>query len=275
MRNTKVVELYGKRAKDIQDITSLLASQHCPYTCKRCVKMRKSTSEITIGTCVVRHQGKPMIICPYRMLERQKVFLDCVHLLKSHEPGNDLYVIPEIQIPGGNVDYFLVSARNGKVVDFVGIEFQTLDTTGTLWPERQLFINEFTENKELVEDKTCAINWKMSAKTILVQLHHKVATFSAINRHLVLVIQTPFWNYINNTFDTTSVRRPTLADVLHIHAYSLEESNYTLALLDRASTDEEGVAQLLGLGVAAQVEFEKIRNILEEKLSDKYLLRIY
>jgi hypothetical protein len=56
--------------------------------------------------------------------------------LTVHEPGNELHIVGEINIPGGSVDYFFVSAKERKVMDFVGIEFQTLDTTGTVWPER-------------------------------------------------------------------------------------------------------------------------------------------
>ena len=47
-----------------------------------------------------------------------------------------------MQIPGGHVDYFLVSAKDKKVKDFIGIELQTMDTTGTVWPERQRFLDE-------------------------------------------------------------------------------------------------------------------------------------
>ena len=40
---------------------------------------------------------------------------------------------------------FSLSALNNKVRDFVGIELQTLDTTGTVWPERQRLLEELGE----------------------------------------------------------------------------------------------------------------------------------
>ena len=80
------------------------------------------------------------MICPNRLLERKQIFLDCLHLLTLHEPGNELHVVQEVAIPGGSIDFFLVSTRNDKVVDFVAIELQTLDTTGTVWPLRQRFL---------------------------------------------------------------------------------------------------------------------------------------
>jgi len=43
------------------------------------------------------------------------------------------------------------------------------------------------------------MNWKMTAKTILMQVHHKVQTFEEINKHLVLVIQDHFMDYIKKS----------------------------------------------------------------------------
>ncbi|MDP3002596.1 MAG: NotI family restriction endonuclease [Bacteroidales bacterium] len=135
-------------------------------------------------------RNKEVIICPHRLIEKKKIFVDCLHLLTLHEPGNEIHIIPEINIPGGSVDYFIASALNKKVIDFVGIELQTLDTTGTVWPERQGLITDLNLVEEPAEgygNKTYGMNWKMTAKTILVQLHHKIDTFEYLNKHLVLV----------------------------------------------------------------------------------------
>ena len=125
-----------------QDWNAIVANQHCTFLNRKCLKVRKSEPEISIGSCSVKY-GKGLndiIICPYRLIEKRKIFLDCIHLLSLHEPGNELHVVPELSIPGGTIDYFLVSVKEGKVIDFVGIELQTLDTTGTVWPVRQRFL---------------------------------------------------------------------------------------------------------------------------------------
>lgn len=49
--------------------------------------------------------NKPIMICPRRLLERRQVFTDCLHLLTTHEPGNELHVVPEVTVPGGSVDF--------------------------------------------------------------------------------------------------------------------------------------------------------------------------
>ncbi len=198
---TKILELYGvsTQLSDEVDWITIINQETCPYLRRKCIKVRKSNPDITIGTCSLQYgkEQKSIIICPFRLLERRQIFTDCLQLLTLHEPGNELHIIPEVTIPGGHVDYFLVSARNKEIKDFVGIELQTLDTTGTIWPERQRFVREKGIEIDAADvstssAKTAGMNWKMTAKTILVQLLHKVETFQEIDKHLVLVIQDHF-----------------------------------------------------------------------------------
>ncbi len=280
---TKVLELFGLSTKESrEDWHRVVDEQGCPFTGKPCFKVRKSEPSVAIGTCIVNY-GKspsPIVICPNRMLERNKAFLDCLHLLSRHEPGNDLHIVPEVSIPGGSVDYVLTSVRRGKVKDFVGIEFQTLDTTGTVWPERQRFLH--TVGLPVVEDdristKPFGMNWKMTAKTILVQLHHKVGTFEHVNRRLVLVMQDCLLQYMQREFKFGHLDNPARnGDSMHFHAYSIESSNTSLllSLTDRISTDKDGLTSALGLKAKANVEFEAIARTLESKISRSTRLQI-
>ena len=139
--------------------------KYCPFLERTCDKIRKTIPPVIIGTCSVRSSksgNAGLLICPHRFLERKQIFLDCIHLLTLHEPGNELHRIQEFSIPGGSVDYVLASVKNGKVVDFVGIELQALDTTGSLWGARQRFLRSQGLNVEN-DDKvgTSGINWMM------------------------------------------------------------------------------------------------------------------
>lgn len=249
---------------------------------RRCLKNRKSEPEISIGTCTLAHgeERLPVVICPIRFRERQQIFFDCLHLLKNHEPGNEIHAIPEISVPGGSVDFFLVSARNGKVRDFVGLELQTLDTTGTVWPERQRFLAAAglsVPKKDVDSDKPFGMNWKMTAKTILVQLHHKIQTFEHLNKKLVLIIQDHLLAYMEKEFSFGHLASPALdGDPLHLHAYALKPGmgEFKLNLATRKSTDAEGVATALGLQASAKVELRVIVAALEAKMSDLTRLRL-
>ncbi|MCY4041968.1 MAG: NotI family restriction endonuclease [Gammaproteobacteria bacterium] len=84
----------------------VVVDEWCPYTNSRCFKVRKSQPEISIGTCTVRHgrKARPIVICPKRLLQRKQIFVDSLHLLRGHYPGNELYIVPEVALPGGSVD---------------------------------------------------------------------------------------------------------------------------------------------------------------------------
>tara|TARA_B110000977_G_scaffold199504_1_gene287095 strand:- start:809 stop:1660 length:852 start_codon:yes stop_codon:yes gene_type:complete len=278
---SRVLEFFGRSTKQAHDDwPDAVSKQTCPFLGKRCYKVRKSDPETSIGTCSVSY-GKPLapvLICPTRLIEKRKIFTDCLHLLTSHEPGNDLHIVSEVAVPGGSVDYFLVSATGSKVKDFVGIELQTLDTTGTVWPERQRLLRDLdiprideAENT----NKPFGMNWKMTAKTILVQMHHKLLTFEHVNRKLVLVVQDRLLEYMEKEFNFDHLNQAaSLGDPMHFHAYSVSENadkTYRLNLAKRLSTDETGIAACLGLQAEARVELAQIIGVLEKKISDATL----
>lgn len=274
---SNVVELFGHSSGEPgQNWPTIVVQQQCPFLGRRCYKVRKSDPGISIGTCTVLYgrAAEPIIICPTRLIERRQIFIDCLHLLTTHEPGNELHIVSEVAVPGGSVDYFLVSARDGRVRDFVGIELQTLDTTGTVWPERQRLLKELGvprgDNAE-TSDKSYGMNWKMTAKTILVQMHHKIQTFEHVNKKLALVTQDKLLAYMTKEFNFGHLSNPpTVGDSMHFHAYRMSEQpdhSYRLALESRLSTDAAGIAMCLGLQAEARVELEEIIRALQAKIS--------
>ncbi len=274
---SKVVELFGQSAeKQGVDWKSVVSKQQCVYANRKCYKIRKSDPDTAIGSCTVLYgrEKEPVIICPTRLIERRQIFTDCFHLLTTHEPGNELHIVSEVSIPGGSVDYFLVSAKDGKVKDFVGVELQTLDTTGTVWPERQRLLKELGVSRgDAGEDsnKTFGMNWKMTAKTILVQMHHKIHTFEHVNKKLVLVVQDKLLNYMCREFKFDHLRNPaSIGDSMHLHAYRMNvqaDKSYKLTMQSRLSTDADGIGLCLGLQAEARIEMEQIIQALQAKIS--------
>lgn len=281
---SKVVELFGvsslRRDTDWDEIVN---AQNCAYTNKRCYKTRKSDPSVAIGSCSVLYgkEPAPILICPNRLLERRQIFTDCISLLTTHEIGNELHIIPEVKIPGGNVDFFLVSARDGKIRDFVGIELQTMDTTGSVWPERQRLLRDLNvKRKDDAENnsQTFGMNWKMTAKTILVQMHHKITTFEHVNKKLVLVVQDKLLAYMQNNFNFAHFKsEPSISDSMHLHAYKMspqENGSFKLDFSTRMSTDADGVGICLGLQAEAKVELDAIIRALEAKMSPSTIFTI-
>ena len=281
MRN--VLELFGRSTSDdLVRWNTVVRRQHCPFLSRTCIKVRKSQPDIAIGTCSVLYgrAKQPIVICPFRMLQKGQVFVDCLHLLSTHEPGNELHVVAEVAVPGGSIDYFLVSVLDGKVKDFVGIELQTLDTTGTVWPARQRFLQDVgvdVVKEDTLSMKKYGMNWKMTAKTILIQLHHKIQTFEALNRHLVLVLQDVMLEYLKSSFRFSHFSHARQGDSMHVHAYEMirrDHGQYSLGLSSRLSTDAEGISMSLGLQGDPNVGMEHIVRQLEKKVCKETLFTL-
>ncbi len=277
----EVLEFYGVEVASDANWEKIVGLEECPFIGRRCIKIRKSQPEITIGTCTVSYgrDNKSVMICPNRLLERKQIFFDCLHLLTLHEPGNELHVVQEVAIPGGSVDYFLVSARGNRVVDFVAIELQTLDTTGTVWPARQQILREkdISAEYDVGDNRSYGMNWKMTAKTILVQMNHKIHTLENLNKHLVLVIQDHLLEYMQREFKFDHIGNSRLGDTAQFHIYSLEnQQNATLRLnlSSRLSTDSNGIAECLGLQADPNIDLEHLIARLEAKIGDHTLLQI-
>lgn len=279
----RILELYTVATGVSADWTTVVARQQCTYLERKCLKTRKSAPAISIGTCSVLYgeqTPRPVIICPFRLLERRQVFIDCLHLLTRHEPGNELHIVSEVPIPGGSVDYFLVSTRERRVMDFVGLELQALDTTGTVWPERRRFLQTqglALEDHTAEANKTFGMNWKMTAKTTLLQLHHKAQTFEYLSKHLVLVIQDCFLEYMRHAFRFEHLNLARLGDAVHFHAYALNAADngaLRLMLSTRFSTDANGIAECLGLQANPHVEFQELVRFLETRIADTTLLML-
>lgn len=178
--------------------------------------------------------------------------------------------------PNGTIH--LVSAKDKKVKDFIGIELQTMDTTGTVWPERQKFLNENGIAVDPVDlnNKSFGMNWKMTLKTILIQMHHKSETFEHLNKHLVLIIQKPLYEHMKSDFSFDGIEGVRLGDPVHIHSYNFVEENHhlNLSLGTRVSTDSGGIANCLGLNAESKVELQDLIHILEPKLIEANRLKI-
>ena len=271
-----IVEIFGNPvgASD-RNWVDILQEQSCPYINGQCFKVRKSEPDVAMGTCAVHYGRKSdlLVICPARLLDGRQIFVDCLQLLTNHQPGNELHLVSEFGLPGGSVDYVIVSARLGKAVDFVGVELQTLDTTGDWWPLRQRELSSLGVPVNFDPQgakKQRGINWKMTAKTILMQLHHKVETFESVNRKLVLVIQDKLLEYMRLEFAFDHVSEPSLkGDSLQFHAYQTipGDSGFKLNLSKMLSTDAAGVVACLGLQAESNVALTDLLKGLEDRIS--------
>lgn len=224
------------------------------------MKRRKDASVIhPIGTCSLQFQDDAVAICPNRFLERQngrvKIFGDAAEL--AGIALTSAMWTSEVNIPGGRVDYLVYEQdADGLATNLVGVEFQTLDTTGTAWPARENFLRSQGINDADIlaplssksQLKTLySMNWKHTSKTILVQMLHKAETFEHVNGRLVLAVQRPLWDTMKDSFRLGDIdtQAHDAAHTVHFFIYDLEDAGagngYQLGnLVKRSAT----VAQL-------------------------------
>lgn len=216
-------------------------TQTCPFLGSKCIKQRKSDPTLTIGTCIVGFDGKPQLICPIRMRANdQQVIRDVAHLLKGDVA--EVLVVPEITIRDfGNVDFTIAGLdAEGHVTDFVGIEFQTNDTTGSAWQAREDFFAG-----QLQASYPYGLNWKMTTKLVLIQTLNKAAVFSKWGKKYVWAMQDTLLDRIKTYADMSEFHTEADEDEVLFYAYEVFRGpvRYEMRLVERIGSDLEGVAK--------------------------------
>ncbi len=189
-----IVELFGFAPNDTT--ASALRpriSSSCPFVSGTCIKRFKSG--LVSGACTLKPtNSSPVICCPNRMYANDyRILLDvaldafgtgmrlCRKTADLKGDGLDVVVFgkrwgKELRLPnrlkGGGyfVDWILARLdRNRILEDFVALEVQTMDTTGSY--EAQ--VHRFLQTGTVLKDKQSNINWENVSKRILPQIIFK------------------------------------------------------------------------------------------------------
>jgi hypothetical protein len=103
----------------------------CPFAYDKCNKQSRLI-KYPMGVCSVQYGKDIIALCPRRFLQDNTVFKDIAeHHFKTR---NDLVVFSEIGLSQtGTFDFVMVRHKplSSEIEDFVVIEFQTGQTTGT------------------------------------------------------------------------------------------------------------------------------------------------
>ena len=176
-------------------------NQHCPYLNAKCTKSRKSNKEIKIGTCSLgmhdKHLKKwiPNIICPQRLLD-DKIFKDLKNII--FPKNRNIRRIQEVSIGDGKIDYvFVKCGKNKKVNDFCCVEFQTGDTTGSVW---DAIIHMKKSWKYEKNNYKYGFNWAHQyQKTMMQQILKKGLIIEKWKKHLLIYFQDVGMRYLSNS----------------------------------------------------------------------------
>lgn len=192
-----IFEFFGYRADDASNIAKRAAdTETCPISGVTCQK--SFNDGVVSGVCAIKPiTSEPVICCPirlyadsYRILSdiADRVFgsdlklvtgRDAVKYAIDHQEecvavfgkgwGGELRLPQKSKKGGYFVDWVLAKISNqGELIEFVAVEVQTIDTTGTYRPGYDAL-----KADRSIEQTTAGLNWENVAKRILPQLIYK------------------------------------------------------------------------------------------------------
>lgn len=248
---SEIFELFGFAASD-QSNAALTHRRHhsCPFLKAPCQK--KLSDGILSGVCTLKPKtSRPVICCPYRLYAgNYRILSDIATLVfkgdielvagqdakkKPVTPGKTRVAVfgkrwgKELRLPNrgdGTGGYFVdwVLARldeTGKLVEFVAVEVQSIDTTGNYRAERQARMDG-----NIAPVSTAGFNWENVSKRILPQIIYKghVLRRERLCRHgLFFVCPEPVYNKVRERLGGT------------LYSYPLQPGSLTLMWYDVGS----------------------------------------
>lgn len=203
-------EVFGYPSVDLSEKAEEARRKHfCPFKASAgySEKCTKDKANDPLGVCTLEWEGNPITVCPYRFLEIPDLLETIAHELLG---TTNFQLLPEIPLKDadnrvvGNLDSVLVVSSAGEVVDFVGVEFQSVYISQNL----RTYFEAYKENPEKflyerpilrTQRGTKVVprpDFLSSVKRLNYQLLYKGAIFSTWRKKIAVVLQRPLWDTI-------------------------------------------------------------------------------
>jgi hypothetical protein len=197
-----LIEIFGYAPDDVTTQSrSLWNLSACPFINKQCTKANHDSS-IIYGTCSVTSPYGDCIICPNRLYEKNYYVLR--EIAKEAFDKNDEFLIYEEYIPvrdkvkncvvalGQNsgkevkigtslsMDWVLARIENGKLIEYTGVEFQSIDITGNYRDAWHSYKN-IGKHTQVIPSSEHGMNWANVYKRLIPQIIRKGIIYSRSN----------------------------------------------------------------------------------------------
>lgn len=261
-----IYEFFGYRADDKSDVARrAVASAICPFLSDKCEK--RFNDEVVSGVCSVKPVTSPAVICcpirlyaeDYKILRKvsDRAFSPGLEIINGrnavmHAQNNKTACVAvfgkkwggELYVPKKNgsgkyfVDWILALLDDsGELMEFVAVEVQTIDTTGT-------YRNGYEELKRSGEiiNTSAGLNWENVNKRILPQLVYKgqlLQREELCKKGLFFVCPRPVYNRIMARVDGAN----------KLVKYSLQPAALTFLVYDYDVNDIEADGYPVSLDV--------------------------
>ncbi|MGC9347878.1 MAG: NotI family restriction endonuclease [Anaerolineae bacterium] len=220
----------------------------CPYLGERCWKQSRSL-DVPFGICSVWYQNEITATCPTRFLDKQRIFEDVADLYFGS--FDNLLLFSEIgtraEAESGNsvtytFDYVIVKHRplSAEIVDFVIVEFQTVDTTNT-GGLVDAFRAYQSGHNTLTERWNFGMNWKNVWKRCFTQILQKGLVMEKWGHKIFWVAQPTSYRRLADGYGLYGLEydaADSTGFLLYEHEKSGEDYLLKLARKTSASADE-------------------------------------
>lgn len=213
-----------------------------------------------MGVCSVEYNGEAIAICPRRFLQQRRVFESIAD--QYFGTRNDLILFSEVGLRTiGTFDYVMIKHRplSSEIEDFVVIEFQTGQTTGTGKLVQAL---RDVVNGEDISDRSYAFGmntydvWKRSFTQIL----NKGIVMEAWSRKIFWVVQEQVFQYLVNRYHLNDMdENPTHSTIFALYDLAVERNQLHIRArgVRSASVDSLFRAFRTNPAIPARDQFEK------------------
>jgi hypothetical protein len=239
------------------------------------------------GACSVYYTFKkqvntPVIICPYRFLERGpdnriKIFK---YIAEKFFPKKYIVFVPEIGLgPYGRADWMVCEITKTKdspiqVVDFAHLEFQSDATTGTR--NLVLCVKDFFEGKDIVRRKyNYGLNSKASVKGSSLQMIDKGFLFQKLGKKSIWVLQDTLFTILSNIFNiqmndiTESKVFPTVDNLIYVVVSLVKNPSTNRNELNVTKCFSTSASSLQKAMMDKKVELDIFASDIYKSLKDK------
>lgn len=288
-----LIEIFGHAPDDITSkARKFWGLNACPFMGCACTKF-DHTNTICYGTCSVSNAGQNVIICPNRLyannyetirhvsedvfgklpfmlfdeyLKKESRSLNCVVALGQNSGR-------EVKLSKMSMDWVLAHIKNGKLIEYVGIEVQSIDITGNYrdaWYAAR-------DKKPVIPPSAHGLNWANVHKRLMPQIIRKSFVYSRsllVKNGLFFIVPEPVYQRFEEIIgsDIPTVDAPG-KDVITVFTYDLGEPvpHGMVRKLVRSRTvrfklDEFSARFISGPNLPAGNELDnKIREILDIK----------
>jgi hypothetical protein len=241
-----LIEVFGYAPDDMtSECRSLWSLSACPFINKQCTKANHDGS-IIYGTCSVTSSYEDCIICPNRLYENKystlrtiaaEVFGGDLAFLMYEEyiplrNASDSCIVAlgqnsgkEVKIGGSlSMDWVLAKIENRILIEYVGVEVQSIDITGNYRDTWHSYKN-LSPGTSAIPSSNHGINWANVYKRLIPQIIRKGIIYSRsplVKSGLYFIVPDIVYQKFEEIIgqDIPLLENPG-KDILTIHTYEL------------------------------------------------------